>query len=78
MYGTYKDVAEVRAAELRLQHPENRYEVAPESFCTKHKNIPLTWGVQRYVRYCKVMPWKPDGFVWLEPKDISEIVNSHC
>jgi hypothetical protein len=46
---------------LAERHPDERFEVDAHS--RSMMNYPLTWGVVRYVPYCKAMPWRCTGFV---------------
>ena len=67
-----RHIAEMQAAELTARKDGNRYEVAPHDFVQNFCGYPSygashvvrTWGVQRYVPYCKAMPERFDGFVW--------------
>lgn len=57
-----------KIAKLAAREPENRFVVAPHSWCA-YGNVPKTWGVIRYVPYILAMPWKLDGFVWFDRRD---------
>jgi hypothetical protein len=75
MYGfETKQEAETRAAVLREQEPDNRFEVEPHSWFERvptrfsdgaiNEAAARTWGVVMYVPYCDAMPWRCTGFVW--------------
>lgn len=72
MYGFADGMtAATKCAELIAKNDGNRYVVAPYSWAA-YSNIPLTWGVQRYVPYCEAMPERLEGFVWF-PRNFSTL-----
>jgi hypothetical protein len=63
MYGFSSGAAaQIEANKLQERYPENRYVVQPHSWNVN--GTPLSWGVARYIPYCRAMETRFDGFVW--------------